>query len=234
DQPATSPLAHFPAQKYCTPPPRRSTRYNYTSQVYLLPDQEFRGLSLDNQLARLNRASPVSAHPLGDRSRRPLSLAFTSTDDHLCLELESRGCSSMLAFVPATVRMSTSDGEVDGELGIGLLLVGGSEQPEISAGTYRSATTLEEASALVQASGIHAAVDYTGQTGAAVDFGALLEGEAFQGSLMVIGQRSLPCNDEVPDGPQCVFNAPIWLLDWGGTPYPYEENFCGAPRPARG
>jgi hypothetical protein len=176
----------------------------------------------------------VSVHPLGDTSRRPLSLAFASTDDHLCLELESHGCSSGLARVPATVRMSTNDGEIDGELATTLLLVAGSEQPDISASAYGSATTLDESFALVAASGIHAPVDYTGQVSASVLFGALLEGEYFQGSLTIIGQRNAPCNVEHPDGPQCLTNAPIWLLDWGGVPYPYEENFCGAPRPARG
>lgn len=229
-----SPLAHFPAQKYCTPPRREGTRYNYTSQLHLAPDQEFRGISIDNQLARLNRTSPVSAHPLGITSRRPLSLTFASTDDHLCLELESRGCSAGLANVAATVRMSTDDGEIDGELPLSLFLFDGGELPSISAVAYRSATTLDEVPGLLQGSGIHAAIDYTGQASAAVLFSALLEGEDFQGSLTVIGRGDTLCNTELPDGPQCLHNSPIWLLDWGGTPYPYEENFCGAPRPLRG
>ncbi len=230
-EPAGPPLAHFPAQRYCAPARRDGTRYNYTSQVHLERAQEFRGISLDDQLARLNRASPVSAHLAGSTVPRSLSLQFESADDHLCLELEPRGCTAELGWFQATLRQSTDDGEVDGELSLGVGVFADAAQPALSVHAYREAATLEDVPALVQGSGIHAALDYTGQHGAAVLFSALLEDEELQGSLTVIGRG--PCLGLAGPADQCVQNTPLWMLDWGGPPYPYEESFCGAPRPAR-
>jgi hypothetical protein len=227
--PTSAPVAHFPAQNYCAPPARSATPYNYTSQLYLRPDQEFRGVSLQGQLARLNRLSPVSAQSLDDRSRRPLSLAFASTDDHLCLELEPRDCYATLADLAGTVHMSTDDGAIAGELPVSFIVGAGDQLPPISIGAYRAAD-LEEAPALLESSGIHAQIQYTDQTRVAVLFSALLEGEDLQGSLTVIGVS--PCKF-APDPAQCASQQPLWLLDWGGAAQPYEENFCGPPRPAR-
>jgi hypothetical protein len=225
--PHSTPLAHFPAHNYCSPPPRS---YNYTSQLYLAPDQEFRGISLQGQLARLNRASPVSARLQGDASRRPLSLSFASTDDHLCLELEAFGCYDAFATIAGTVRMSTEDGVIDGELPVSFIVGAGDELPPISINAYRAAVPLDKAPALLESSGIHAAMQYTDQFGVAVLFGALLDGEDLQGSLAVVGQS--PCKS-APGSTECAFVQPIWFVDWGGAPHPYEENFCGPPRPAR-
>ena len=213
-------VAHFPAQSYCDPPHNRSS---YTSRLYLAPDQEFRGISLQGQLARLNRLSPVSAHPLDESSQGPLSLTFASTDDHLCLELEAHYCYDTLATVAGTVRVNTEDGVVDGELPVSYIVSIGKELPRIYVNSYRS-VDLDRAAALLERSGIHAKMQYTDQIGVAAQFSAWLAGENLRGTLRVVGTS--PCAYG-PDPSQCGSERTLWSLDWWGPGQPQEENLWG-------
>jgi hypothetical protein len=225
--PIVSQVAHFPADRYCAAPDRQFTSYSYTSQLYLAPEQEFRGISLEGQLARLNRASPVSARTSITGPQSQFSFAFTTSDDHLCLELESRGCYTAIADIAASVRWSTDDASVDGEIPLSLRLKGDSDPLAISTRAFRGSTSLDDAPAVVQSFGVHAPIDYTGQDGADMFFSAVLEGEVFEGSLAVLGWRSC--------GPECKSGRSIWMLDWGWSvpPSPYSAGPCSAPRPLR-
>jgi hypothetical protein len=173
-------------------------------------DHSVDGVSRDAVLQQLNGASPA----LLDDGATTMELEYTGVGERACVEA-GVGVPTTLSF-PATVRLRSSDGRVDGSISTTL-------QGEANSGALHSrAASLDVlrdpalAAAAVPSYGLQDAIDFSSFNGGSFEFQADVSATSDSGSLIVSGWNDPQCSSLSIAGAYCtrVSVTELWAARW--------------------
>jgi len=179
--------------------------------MYLVaPDHSVDGVSRDAVLQQLNGASPA----LLDGGPATMELEYSALGERACVQPPS-AASPTTVWLPATVRLHSSDGRVDGSILATLWGDAGSGALHSRANSRSDVSDLAAAAATAPSYGLLSPINFSGFDGASFEFQADASVGSDSGSLLVKGVVNPQCSSTTSYG-RCVGarTSELWGARW--------------------
>ena len=180
------------------------------SMYLVAPDHSVAGVSRDAVLQQLNGASPA----LLDGGPATMELEYTALGERACVQ-PAFGANPTTLWLPATVRLHSSDGRVDGSIPTTLWADSDSGALQSRANSRSVVSDLASAAATAPSYGLVEPINFSGYDGASFEFQANVSVAEDSGSLRVDGVTNAQCSAALSYG-RCVgaSTSELWGARW--------------------